>query len=138
MKNKGFTLVELMVVLVIIVIVSTIGFGGVALVQNNVKQNLWQGKVDMIEKNAVLYGEDNKNRLTGTCTVDGVTQNACLTVTVQFLLDSNYIKTDEEDANGNDVIINETLDETEAKYYANSSNVYIYMENNKVYAKLDY
>lgn len=138
MKDKGFTLVELMVVLVIIVIISAIGFGGISLVQTNIKKSLWQGKVDMIEKNAIVYGEDNKNRLVSTCVVDGVTKNECMIVTVQYLLDTNYIKTDEEDAEHNPTIINESLPEDDANYYANNMNVFIYLENNIVYAKLDY
>lgn len=138
MKKKGFTLVELMVVLVIIVIISTIGFGGISLVQIKVKESLWQGKIDMIEKSAETYGDDNKNRLVSSCVIDGVTKNECMSVTVQHLIDTNYIKTDEEDANHNPVIINETLPEDDANYYANNMNVFIYLENDIVYAKLDY
>ena len=138
MKRKGFTLVELMVVLVIIAIISMIGFGGIALVQQNVKKSLWQGKIDMIESGAQLYGEDNKNRLNGTCIVDGVTKDACVTVSVQYLLDNNYVTTDEKDEAGNEVVINESLPEDNANYYANNLEVFVYLENNTVHAKLNY
>lgn len=138
MKRKGFTLVELMVVLVIIAIISMIGFGGIALVQQNVKKSLWQCKIDMIESGAQLYGEDNKNRLNGTCTVNGVTKDACTTISVQYLLDNNYVTTDEKDEAGNEVIINESLPEDNANYYANNLEVFVYLENNTVHAKLNY
>ena len=140
MKNKGFTLVELMVVIVIIVIVSTIGFGGVALVQQKTKEALWDSKVDIIESAAVVYGEDNLNRLVNTCTVAGVTKTSCLTTTVGDLIELNYIRTDERDEDDNPVIINESLPENDANYYANNLEVFIYLEENSgvVYAKLNY
>ena len=61
--KKGFTLVELMAVLVLIVLISTIGYAGITAVQNNIDKNLWEGKVEAIETGAADYGEDNKNRL---------------------------------------------------------------------------
>lgn len=134
MNNKGFTLVEIMAVIVIIVIISVIGYAGITAVQRNIKNNLWEGKIENIESGAILYGEDNKNRLTETCVVDGSTKTACVTVTVQYLLDKSYITTEEEDENGNEVIINDSLGDN---VYANDMLVYIYLENNIVYAKLD-
>ena len=38
--NKGFTLVELMAVLVLIVIIATIGYAGITVVNNNIEKNL--------------------------------------------------------------------------------------------------
>ena len=46
--NKGFTLVELMVVIVIMAIITMIGYTGITAVQQNIKENLWDGKVDAI------------------------------------------------------------------------------------------
>ena len=129
--KKGFTLVELMAVIVIVVIISIIGYAGITTVQKNIKTNLWESKVESIETGAVLYGEDNKNRLTGTCNIDGSIKTSCQSVTVQFLLDENYIPTD--DSEGNKVIINDTLKDNS---YANNMSVSIYVENNIVYAKL--
>ena len=60
--KKGFTLVELMAVIVIVAIISVIGYAGVTIVQKNIKTNLWEGKVEAIENGAVSYGEDNKNK----------------------------------------------------------------------------
>ncbi len=131
--KKGFTLVELMAVIVIVVIISIIGYAGITTVQKNIKTNLWESKVESIETGAVLYGEDNKNRLTGTCNIDGSIKTSCQSVTVQFLLDENYIPTDEKDSEGNKVIINDTIGDNS---YANNMSVSIYVENNIVYAKL--
>ena len=106
--KKGFTLVELMAVLVLIVLISTIGYAGITAVQNNIDKNLWEGKVKAIETGAADYGEDNKNRLNGTCNIDGVNKSNCLTRTVQFLIDNSYVDTDEVDSSDNKVIINDT------------------------------
>ena len=53
---------------------------------NNIDKNLWEGKVEAIETGAADYGEDNKNRLNGTCNIDGVNK-------------SNYYQVKEELAN---------------------------------------
>ncbi len=131
--KKGFTLVELMAVIVIVAIISVIGYAGVTIVQKNIKTNLWEGKVEAIENGAVSYGEDNKNKLTNSCIIDGSTKTSCQSVKVQYLIDRNYVPTDELDINGNEVIINDTIGDTA---YANDMDVYIYVENNIVYAKL--
>ena len=137
MTKKGFTLVELLVVIVIIVIISAIGFGGITLLQKNVKEGLWEGKVDLILSGAKLYGEDYKYRLSETCVINEIEKNSCLTITVQDLIDNGYVSTDEVDDAGNKVIINEALDESDHNYYANHLEVYIYLENNIVYAQLE-
>ena len=90
-------------------------------------------KVEAIENGAVSYGEDNKNKLTNSCIIDGSTKTSCQSVKVQYLIDRNYVPTDELDSNGNEVIINDTIGDTA---YANDMDVYIYVENNIVYAKL--
>lgn len=123
--QKGFTLVELMAVIVIIVIITTIGYAGITAVRNNIEQNLWEATIEDIETGAVRYGQDNLNRLTGTC--NGI--SSCLSVTVEFLIERNYIDV-EEDEDGNEIITNNVTGES-----VNQNNVYIYLENNRVYAE---
>ena len=139
MKKKGFTLVELLVVLVIMAIISAIGFAGVTAVQKNIKKNLWEAKIELILSGAKNYGEDNKNKLkeTNICNVNGEEKEYCITKTVQFLLDNNYIKTDEEDNDGKAIITNDTLDEDDTNYIVNNKEVKIYLEDNTIYATMD-
>lgn len=139
MENKGFTLVELLVVLVIMAIISAIGFAGVSAVQKNIKKNLWEAKIELILSGAKNYGEDNKNKLkeTNICNVNGEEKEYCITKDVQFLLDNNYIKTDEEDNDGNAIITNDTLDEDDSNYIVNEKDVKIYLEDNTIYATMD-
>ena len=139
MKNKGFTLVELLVVLVIMAIISAIGFAGVTAVQKNIKKNLWEAKIELIISGAKNYGEDNKNKFkeTDTCRINGSEKEYCITKDVQFLLNNNYIKTDEEDNDGNAIITNDTLDEDDSNYIVNEKDVKIYLEDNTIYATMD-
>ena len=124
--KKGFTLVELMAVLVLIVIISTIGYAGITAVKNNIEKNLWEAKVEEIETGAIKYGQDNLNKLNGTCN----DISNCLEVTVEFLINSNYVDTDEETDEGIEIITNNITGEI-----VNSNKVYIYLENNRVYAE---
>ena len=146
---KGFTLVELMVVIVLISLVSLIAYAGITGVQKSINANLWQGKVEMIENGAALYGTDNENLLNNTCVIDNVTYTECLAITVKELIDANYIQTDEErcveymESSGEclkseSTITNDTLNENDTNYYADNLIVNIYLLNGIVYAKLIY
>lgn len=130
--NKGFTLVELMAVLVLIVIIASIGYAGITAVQRNINQNLWEATVEEIETGAVKYGQDNLNALNTneTCNIDGSETRNCIEVTVEFLIDSNYIDTDEVDDSEKEIITNNVTGEI-----VNDNIVYIYLENNRVYAQ---
>lgn len=130
--NKGFTLVELMAVLVLIVIIASIGYAGITAVQRNINQNLWEATVEEIETGAVKYGQDNLNVLNTneTCNIDGSETRNCIEVTVEFLIDSNYIDTDEVDDNEKEIITNNVTGEI-----VNDNIVCIYLENNRVYAE---
>ena len=130
--NKGFTLVELMAVLVLIVIIASIGYAGITAVRRNINQNLWEATVEEIETGAVKYGQDNLNALNTneTCNIDGSETRNCIEVTVEFLINSNYIDTDEVDDNEKEIITNNVTGEI-----VNDNIVYIYLENNRVYAQ---
>jgi len=130
--NKGFTLVELMAVLVLIVIIASIGYAGITAVQRNINQNLWEATVEEIETGAVKYGQDNLNALNTneTCNIDGSETRNCIEVTVEFLINSNYIDTDEVDDSEKEIITNNVTGEI-----VNDNIVCIYLENNRVYAQ---
>ena len=128
--NKGFTLVELMAVLVLIVIIASIGYAGVSAVRNNINKNLWEATVEEIETGAVKYGQDNLNDLNVKATCNNNEIKNCIEVTVSFLIESNYIDADEKDEDGNEIITNNVTGEI-----VNDNIVYIYLENNRVYAQ---
>ena len=64
-KNRGFTLVELLAVVVILLAISVIAISsiGAAIERNKKKQN--DAKIAVIESYAKLYYDQHKNRIVG-------------------------------------------------------------------------
>lgn len=148
MTKKGFTLVELLAVVVLITLITIIGSVGITGVKNSINKNMLESKIYLIESEAARYGEDHKNRFLKlpdtdefVCEIDGVKHSKCLkNVKVQELIDRGYIQTKETiilpDGNEKKVMINNTKDEEDEGYYLNDLFVYIYLEDNNFYAKL--
>lgn len=65
-NNKGFTLVELLAVIVILAILITIAVPSTIGISNKLKENMYCKKIDSIEVAAKLYGEDRKSSFTET------------------------------------------------------------------------
>ena len=90
LNKKGFTLVELLAVVVILLAISVIAVSSIsaAIERNKVKQN--ESKIEIIISYAKLYYDEHKNSL-------GVSGS----ITLQKLVDEEYM-TDEErkDADG--------------------------------------
>lgn len=137
MDKRGFTLVELLAVIVLMGVIIAIGTYGVIGVRTQIKEDLWNSKVNLIEEKAVVYGEDNKNKLSnaGTCSDGTEMHNNCLTIKVKDLIEQNYITTKEKDTDNNKAIINNTKDKNDEYYSANEMDVIIYLDK-MVYAKL--
>ncbi|MDE6284470.1 MAG: type II secretion system GspH family protein [Bacilli bacterium] len=139
MNKKGFTLIELLAVIVLIAVITSIGTVGIVGVKEKIKKDMWQKKIELIENRAQVYGEDNKALLTGRCIYynNGVstTFNNCLSITIGELIKQNYLSTKEKDSRGNKIISNDTLSKSDPNYSVNNKQVYIYLENDMVYAK---
>ncbi|MBP5684399.1 MAG: type II secretion system protein, partial [Bacilli bacterium] len=99
MNKKGFTLVELIGVIVILAILSLLAVRTYGNVMNNIAKKQLEEKILTIEKAAMSYGQDNKGLLTGSCVIDGETYSKCATVKVSDLISDNRIESDETDEN---------------------------------------
>ena len=60
MKNKGFTLVELLSVIVILSVLMLIAIPTAVGVSSKVKEKLLEEKIVLAEKSAILWAQDNK------------------------------------------------------------------------------
>lgn len=80
MKNKGFTLTELLAVIVVLGIIVAIAVPSYFVITNNTKRQLYQNKIDLIKTQAIKYAEDND------------TENE--TISVARLIDDGYIGND--------------------------------------------
>lgn len=85
MNKKGFTLVELLVVVVIIAILSIIIVPSVIRVNKNINKRLLSEKVENIESSAILFANNNEEIFNGTDVVY---------VFVYELVDANYMTPD--------------------------------------------
>ena len=140
MNKKGFTLVEILAVLVIIVVVSLIGTVSITGVKRKMEENLFKNKLGEIISAASKWGEDNKSEL-----------NTEPAKTVGFLITNGYLETEEainttkyehtcgsdkNDENGykeGELCKNVITNNVDYKVL-NSLEVKIYRSNNRVYS----
>ena len=87
-NNKGFTLVELLAVIVIMGILLLVAIPGVFGVSNNIKANAYRKKVTDIEAAAKLYGQDF---------VDDIEERGFIQITVKTLIDNNMYRKESDD-----------------------------------------
>ena len=87
-KKNGFTLVELLAVIVILAILVTIAVPSTMSISNRIKKNMYCSKIDFIENAAKLYGEDRRKQIEN--------KGGSMTVTVKELVNTNYLKKDHD------------------------------------------
>ena len=88
MNKKGFTLVEVLVVIVIIGILSVIIIPSVININSGINERLYEQKKENIEAAAILYGNNHEEIFNGTDQVP---------VYVYELVESNYFTADIQD-----------------------------------------
>lgn len=64
MNKKGFTLVEVLAVIIILGVVMTMGSIGIGAVKNKIEQNMFEKKITFVISAAQTWGQDNKESLT--------------------------------------------------------------------------
>ena len=105
-KKQGFTLVELLAVIIILSLLMAIAVPSSITIGNKIKEKLLRDKLSLAEKGTVLWAQDNKKCFTSSgcsqypftldsnCTVN---QNAKIChLTIDILAADEYFKFDEE------------------------------------------
>lgn len=118
MNNKGFTLVEITLSIVLILALTLIVVPNLIDMGDNTKKKLYESKVEMVLARAYEYGMDN---------VD-VLSNECKDITVGTLINLEYMSGDDE---GGFNLINPITEES-----MNNLVVCVYYEDNEVKTRL--
>ena len=119
--RRGFTLVELLGVIVIMSIILTIAIPSVIKIQSIIQNKMYCDKVKLLANSAKLYGRDIKEDLPSS--------NNPLTVNAGELAKTNYFKRDNSTSpfindprTGNE---NKYMDEVEFELYVKNNSVYV-------------
>ncbi len=129
-SKKGFTLIEILAVIVILGIIATIGTINIMKIRNDSYQDLLDTKIQNLEAAAIVYGQENPAELTSSCTVSEVQYSYCTMVTVERLINGAYFKSTETNSAGAVDLINNVTNESMLQ-----DKIQIYRKNNRVYAK---
>lgn len=99
-KNRGFTLIELMSVIIVLSLILSLCVYGVSVVIKNAKENTYTSNINNIEKMAESYLIENDNKLVYAYDDDRDVEYQC--VTVGNLIEQGYFKNDILDSFIND------------------------------------
>lgn len=142
MNKKGFTLVELMAVIVIISIIALVGVTSVTGVRKQMDKKLFEDKLKSAASSAEKWGEDNKDMLPTTMTIGQLIANGYYES--EEAVDPslyNYTKCSSsktssygyKDGNLCKNIVTNNVD----NLIANEVSIIIFVNNRRVYACLD-
>ncbi len=124
-KKMGFTILEILAVVVIIATVTAIAVPSVFKITNKARERLYCSKLEIVQKSAERYADDND--LVNTCEIDG-TEYDCENITIQDLINGNYI-----DADGLDGAFLDPRD----NLAINTTGVIVYEKNSRKYAYIN-
>ena len=128
MNRRGFTLVELLSVLVLIGLLLGLAIPGINKISSNMKKKSYSKKVSLVLSAAELWGQDNKTLLQDDICSINEKKMSCKMVTISSLIENNYL---DSDKNSGEYI--NPVDNSDMK----NCKIFIYIENNRVYAELD-
>lgn len=104
MNKKGFTLVELMAVIIVLSLLMAIAIPSSIAINSRIKEQLLEDKIVLLEKAAILWGQDNKSCFTinncehiireGFTCQDETLQKTC-TINPKYLVNEKYFDEDE-------------------------------------------
>lgn len=133
MKNKGFTLVELIAVIVVLSLLITIAVPSVITISNKIKTNMFTEKISSIESSAKLYAQDMFSESVQAST----TPIPIKIIQIRDLVKTGYLKKDDENCDinvNNSSCIKDPRDDSSL----DNSLIEIYTKNKRLYASYMY
>lgn len=127
MKKNGFTLVELLAVIVILALLVSIAVPGVLTMSDKIQSNMFCTKIENIEKAAQLWGDDHYDQINAA-------NNKTVTVKIQELLQKNYLKKDNDKSDD----INDWAVDPRDNTSIIDKEVNVFIKNSRVYASYQY
>ena len=145
-KNRGFTLVELLAIIIIIGVVAAISITSINGVNKKIKEKMLQNKLELIESAAELYVNKNTDGVTKASIKNSEKKYhpgnhniySCTAIKVKDLVKIELIESDtgsvcNSDIEGDGCVINPA----DNSKYLDDVEVILYYKNNRVYAKAD-
>ncbi len=125
MNKKGFTLMELLCVIAILAIVTTIASASIINIARKSKTNLYCAKLELIESSAKSYAVSHEKELNNSNTY--YEEYKSIEITIDDLVKSGNLSPDKDD-----LVLNPQNDEA-----MNNKKVVLYLKNNQVYVHID-
>lgn len=136
MNNEGFTLVELLAVITILALLTVIALPKMGFVTENLKDEMLDKKLTLIEESAILLGEDIRGTILSSATkYEG---SLCKSIKVKSLV-PNYLEKDidedclNDDGTGKGCVLDPRYD----NQFLDNVEVIMYIKNNRVKAKVN-
>lgn len=127
MKNKkGFTLIEILCVVALLAVITTIASASVINLSNASKENLYCAKLELIESAAKTYSASLIYELNQSTTYyEGYKS---ITITINDLIKSGNLSPDKDDSVLSP-LNNEVMNDLEIILYLKNNQVYVYMND---------
>lgn len=138
MNRKGFTLVELLAVIVLLGVIGGIAFASVRGIYGSINENMLDKKVEIIEEAAKLYGDNIKGTIiNSTKKYNG---HPCMAIKVSDLVNEKYLEKDNDNACLTSSSISSVgcvVNPSDKDKYLDTNKVIIYYKNKRIQAKVD-
>lgn len=127
MNKKGFTLVEILCVIVLLALITVMATAGIMSMSKNSKENLYCAKIEIIETMASEYAVKYEKELNNS--IDLYNGYKSLKIKVNDLVVNGKLEPD-KDQNVLSPLDNSVMNDVEIIIYLKNNNIYAHIDNN--------